>query len=141
VAGVIETVAAGAALGGSIWSWVAGLRDLVGEKAILAALFDGGGVRIEGSDRLVVTKRPDVSGRDDRWWFSIVEVPGFLAIAIPVDPSIVTKYGRAGDVKVFQFVEQRMAAHDVPSHPGPFLVVAYRPKALVNGAVTIGSPR
>lgn len=136
VSGIEALGAASAAIsvGSSAWAWIKGLRDLLGDKAIIAALFAGDGNRVEGDARIAVMKIPDGSGKPDRWWFRFVEVVGYLFVALPVDPGIITAYGRQGDALIFQFKEARMAAYDIASHPGPFLVIGYQPKALVEAA-------
>jgi len=118
--------------------YIRGIRD----SNVISALFRWDGTRIEGSEKIEIEKHPK-EGQDNIWWFSVKEVPEYTFVRIPVIESCVQELaGLVGgeknpDTRYWRWVAQERRGvivdgqYEPPNLKVDFLVVGYRPKALI----------
>ena len=112
----------------------------VAESNVISALFRSDGSRIEGSEEIVIETHTD--DRPDIWWFEVKELEDYTFIRIPTIESCVDEL--AGSVKgeknpdarfwrwVVRARQGTIVGGDPPNIKVDFVVVGYRPKALIN---------
>lgn len=116
------------------------LWSKVKEADVIAALFDADGNRIEGDDQLAVERHPFLERGSDHWWYVPNLPSSFECVPYSVNPYLEIKFGQlAGSPPRpawrwtyppevgFVWNGERV----VPNAPGNFIVVGYRPTAIV----------
>ncbi|MBU0612971.1 hypothetical protein KKB10_03050 [Patescibacteria group bacterium] len=107
--------------------------------SVISALFDADGERIEGDQKIFVTKQI-VGGRNDQWFYRIKEIDEYTFIYMPVIPLVYADYGLEqgetnADARIFRFVGNPLStvtsggAKNVRVN---FIVVGYKAKDLLN---------
>lgn len=140
---VVELISTAGAVIGAGKSILQGLEFIRGIKdsSVISAYFKLDGSRIAGSDKIEIEKHPD-KGRNDVWWFSVKELQDYTFVRVPVIESCVEELpGRIqGEpnptTQYWQWVAPiprgRIANEKSPNILVDFLVVGYRPKALLD---------
>ncbi len=119
-------------------SYVRGVRN----TDVVSALFDARGSRIYGSDKINVIHL--VQDRPDVWYFTVEAVEGYTFVRFPVIQSPAEELsGRLPsetnpDSRYWRWIQRARAgtildgSHEPPNLKVEFVVVGYRPKALVD---------
>jgi hypothetical protein len=108
---------------------------------VISALFAADGTRLDGTD-LISVERHTVKGRDDVWWYSVHEVPEYTFVRFPVIESCLeelpgTVVGeRNPDARYWRWIATLprnviVGSGDAPNIKVHFIVVGYKPKALL----------
>lgn len=137
--GAIGGISGGLAVGQGLLQFLDYLRG-IREARIWAALFDADGTRLEGSERVkVIVHRAD---QPTVWWYQVEELSDYTFVRIPVissgiDELIGQIVGSPNpDVRFWRWSVRPQTGAIVGGTPlnarVNFLVVGYRPKALMN---------
>lgn len=119
-------------------NFIRGIKD----TDVIAALFDQEGKRTDGSDKIEVLKIID-ERRPDIWWYTVNEVSGYVFDRIPLTSSCVME--EAGYIfgemnphaalwrwRGFERMNSILnGTNDPPNIKVSFIVVGYKPKALL----------
>jgi hypothetical protein len=119
-------------------NFIRGIKD----TDVIAALFDEEGNRTDGSDKIEIEKHPN-GNRPDIWWYTVKEVPGYVFDRIPLTASCVMEEAGyiSGDNNPhaahwrWRGFERKNyllnGTNDPPNIKVSFIVVGYKPKALL----------
>lgn len=137
----ISTISGGMSIAKGTFDFLNFVRGITGSD-VIAALFYAEGKRTDGSNKIEVEKLPSGS-RADIWWYTVKEVPGYVFDRIPLTASCVMEeagyitdeqnpnanrwrwrgFERRGDLY--------NGTNDPPNIKVSFIVVGYKPKALL----------
>ena len=149
----MEELQAAAALvgaGKTIFHGLDFIRDIA-DSGVVSAYFDWDGSRIEGSDKIVVVKQAEGAEdgeeppeNDGIWWFYVEEVRDYAFVRIPlvesgIDELLARLAGEANpDARFWRWVARPRTGvivggqNDLPNVKVPFIVIGYKPKALLD---------
>jgi hypothetical protein len=134
----LATASESLGLARSLWGFLEYLRTVRGAD-VIAAYFDEDANRLHGSDHIQVVRHPD--DRADVWWFEASGPDDYVFIRYPLVES--AAHELVGQVAGSANPTARFWRWVAPTPPGaiaggpwinvlvPFVVVGYRPKALV----------
>lgn len=108
------------------------------QYTVISALFKWDGTRLEGDER-IKTERITVGDLQDKWFYRVKEVEGYVFVYMPVIPTVYVDYGtlqgdQNPDAKVFRFVGNIFSPVISGGNPNvrvDFIVVGYKPKDLL----------
>ena len=120
------------------------LYDAHTKRHIISALFDWEGNRLEGDDRLLVTRHEEPP-HNLKWWYSIEPIDDYLFIRIPVNVSAVAEIlgsdGKHLSPDKFRYVSAahvyKVLPQTLPNVKVGFMVFAYKPSDLLS----LGNPQ
>lgn len=141
---MIETIGAGIGAAGTLLGWLRDLRGLVSPDDMIAAQFDAEGNRKGGNESIKLHKVP-VPNEPKVWFFMAVRVEGFHFVPVALVPEADIEYGMVEgqtqkDGTVWRWtapLKQGMihglaeGRRHLDNFAVPFIVVGYRPKALL----------
>lgn len=119
--------------------YLKGVRD----TNIISAFFGWDGIRIDGSEIIEIEKHL-IQDQDDVWWFCVKEVPEYTFIRLPVIESCVDELAglvegeKNPDARYWRWIAKVRQGVIIggqyipPNIKVDFLVIGYRPKALIN---------
>jgi hypothetical protein len=135
----ISVISGGISIVQGLWQFLSFVRGVAGAD-IISAYFKWDGTRLEGSERIVVDKQEDGSDPHS-WWFSVREESDYVYVRYPVVESCAHELvgqvtGEANpDARYWRWVAPMpqgvIAGSQRPNLAVNFIVVGYRPKALV----------
>lgn len=120
----------------------AGYVRNIADTGVISAYFQWDGTRAEGNEKIFVERHPSDSS-DAVWWFSVTEVPEYTFIRMPVIESCAHELvGQVSgeenpNARYWRWVAPvkqgtiRDGKYDPPNLKVDFIVVGYRPKALI----------
>lgn len=135
----ISVISGGISIVKDLWQFLSFARDVAGAD-VISAYFKWDGTRLEGSERIIVEKHEDESDPNS-WWFSVQDESEYVYVRYPVVQSCA--YELVGQVPGGAHPDARYWRWVPPVPPGAiagpnrqnlavnFIVVGYRPKALV----------
>ena len=123
----------------------------IADSNIISAYFDWDGSRIEGSEKIVVVKQAEGSEdgeealeNDGIWWFYVEEAQEYAFVRIPlvesgIDELLASLAGETNpDARFWRWVARPRTGvlvggqNDLPNVKVPFIVIGYKPKALLD---------
>ena len=136
---MVGEVAAGLAIGKGVLEFLEHVKHLKGSE-VISALFSWDGTRLSGSDGVEIVKH-DVD-EPGVWLYSVQEKDGYTFVRMPTVPTAVvellgTVKGESNpDARYWRWVGNRepgvIAGPGSPNAKTDFVVIGYRPKALVD---------
>ena len=115
------------------------LRSVRG-SGVIATYFDERGERVAGDKRLEIVKHPGRSQAE--WWFEVRSPDGYVCVRYPLIESAVFELitnrldQKNPDARYWRWIAPTrpgtFGSAEIPNVLVPFLIVGYKPKALVS---------
>ena len=135
----ISVISGGVSIVQGLWQFLGFVRTVTGAD-VISAYFNWDGTRLEGNEQVVVEKDPDAD--DHSWWFHVRDDLDYVYLRFPVVDScahelVGTLSGQSNpDARYWRWVAPvppgAIAGGRRPNLAVNFVVVGYRPKALVS---------
>jgi hypothetical protein len=135
---VISAVSGGLAIGQNVLQFLGYVRKLTGAN-VIAALFDPD-AKLKKGDEKIQVRRHETENDERTWWYEVEDLEDYSFVRIPVVGSGIVEIvgavqGKNPDARYWRWVSQalpgRIYGGDAPSVRVDFVVVGYRPDALV----------
>lgn len=142
----ISAISGGVGIAQGLLQFLGYVRGVAG-SGVISAYFQCDGTRLHGSEKIVVEKHPAPDG-DHVWWFSVKDESAYVFIRMPIIDSCAHELvglvsgEKNPDSRYWRWVAQERQGvivggqHTPPNLKVDFIVVGYRPKALIKHFTT-----